>query len=123
MNAKLMWIGQAGFILKAYGQEMRVGFLVAQTMFREMGPFMTALILAASVGSGMAALLSHLLTAWREIGISSARRSWLHPRPLRSSCNFSPNVIGNSLLVEMLSAYWYRKKMSTASGLQRGNQS
>lgn len=48
---------QAGLILKAYGQEMRVGFLVAQTMFREMGPFMTALILAASVGSGMAALL------------------------------------------------------------------
>ena len=45
---------QAGLILKAYGQEMRVGFLVAQTMFREMGPFMTALILAASVGSGMA---------------------------------------------------------------------
>ncbi len=48
---------QAGIILKNYGQEMRVGFLVAQTMFREMGPFMTALILAASVGSGMAALL------------------------------------------------------------------
>ncbi len=48
---------QAGLILKTYGQEMRVGFLVAQTMFREMGPFMTALILAASVGSGMAALL------------------------------------------------------------------
>ena len=48
---------QAGLILKTYGQEMRVGFLVAQTMFREMGPFMTALILAASVGSGMTALL------------------------------------------------------------------
>ncbi len=48
---------QAGLILKTYGQEMRVGFLVAQTMFREMGPFMTALILAASVGSGMAALI------------------------------------------------------------------
>ena len=48
---------QAGLILKSYGQEMRVGFLVAQTMFREMGPFMSALILAACVGSGMAALL------------------------------------------------------------------
>ena len=46
---------QAGLILKSYGQEMRVGYLVAQTMFREMGPFMTALILAASVGSAMAA--------------------------------------------------------------------
>ncbi len=48
---------QAGLILKAYGQEMRVGYLVAQTMFRELGPFMTALILAASVGSAMAAQL------------------------------------------------------------------
>lgn len=48
---------QAGLILKSYGQEMRVGFLVSQTMFREMGPFMTALILAASVGSSMAALV------------------------------------------------------------------
>lgn len=48
---------QSGLILKSYGQEMRVGFIVAQTMFREMGPFMTALILAASVGSSMAALI------------------------------------------------------------------
>jgi len=46
---------QAGIILRDYGQEMKVGYLVAQTMFREMGPFMTALILAASVGSAMAA--------------------------------------------------------------------
>lgn len=46
---------QAGLILRTYGQEMRVGYLVAQTMFREMGPFMTALILAASVGAAMAA--------------------------------------------------------------------
>jgi phospholipid/cholesterol/gamma-HCH transport system permease protein len=46
---------QGGLILKTYGQEGKVGFLVAQTMFREMGPFMTALILAASVGSAMAA--------------------------------------------------------------------
>ncbi len=46
---------QAGLILRSYGQEMKVGYLVAQTMFREMGPFMTALILAASVGSAMAA--------------------------------------------------------------------
>lgn len=48
---------QAGLILRTYGQEMRVGYLVSQTMFREMGPFMTALILAASVGSAMAAQL------------------------------------------------------------------
>jgi phospholipid/cholesterol/gamma-HCH transport system permease protein len=46
---------QAGLILSDYGQEVQVGTLVSQTMCREMGPFMTALILAASVGSAMAA--------------------------------------------------------------------
>ena len=64
-----------------------------------------------------------IIRACREMGISSASRSWLQPRPLRSSCNFSPNVIGICLLVEMLPAYRHRGKMSTASGLQRGNQS
>jgi len=48
---------QAGLILRSYGQQVQVGTLVAQTMCREMGPFMTALILAASVGSMMAAEL------------------------------------------------------------------
>ena len=46
---------QAGLVLQDYGQAQRVGLLVTQTMCREMGPFMTALILAASVGSAMAA--------------------------------------------------------------------
>ncbi len=48
---------QAGLILRMYGQEVQVGTLVSQTMVREMGPFMTALILAASVGSAIAAQL------------------------------------------------------------------
>jgi phospholipid/cholesterol/gamma-HCH transport system permease protein len=48
---------QAGLVLKDYGQQVQVGTLVSQTMCREMGPFMTALILAASVGSAMAAEL------------------------------------------------------------------
>ena len=46
---------QAGLILKSYNQEVQVGTLVAKTMCREMGPFMAALILAASVGSAYAA--------------------------------------------------------------------
>jgi phospholipid/cholesterol/gamma-HCH transport system permease protein len=46
---------QAGLILADYGQEVNVGTLTSQTMCREMGPFMTALILAASVGASMAA--------------------------------------------------------------------
>lgn len=48
---------QSGVILRDYGQEMRVGTLVAQAICREMGPFMTALILSASVGSAIAAQL------------------------------------------------------------------
>ncbi len=48
---------QAGLELRNFGQEMRVGTLVTQSMCREMGPFMTALILAASVGAAMAAEL------------------------------------------------------------------
>lgn len=49
---------QAGLVLRDYGQQVQVGTLVSQTMCREMGPFMTALILAASVGSAMAAELA-----------------------------------------------------------------
>ncbi len=48
---------QTGLELKNYGQEVNVGIIVTQTLCREMGPFMTALILAASVGSAMAAEL------------------------------------------------------------------
>ncbi len=48
---------QAGLELRAYSQEVNVGVIVSQTMCREMGPFMTGLILAASVGSAMAAEL------------------------------------------------------------------
>ncbi len=49
---------QAGLVLRDYGQQVQVGTLVSQTMCREMGPFMTALILSASVGSAMAAELA-----------------------------------------------------------------
>ena len=44
-----------GITLEEIGQESLMGRIVTVSMTREMGPFMTALILAASVGSGMAA--------------------------------------------------------------------
>jgi len=44
-----------GLSLERIGQESLLGGVVAVSMAREMGPFMTALILAASVGSAMAA--------------------------------------------------------------------
>lgn len=46
---------QAGLALRDYGQEANISTLVAVTMLREMGPFMTGLILAASVGSAICA--------------------------------------------------------------------
>lgn len=46
---------QTGIELKRIGQEDQIGTIVAVSMTREMGPFITATILAATVGSSMAA--------------------------------------------------------------------
>ena len=48
---------QAGLTLREYGIENKIGAIVAASMCREMGPIMTALILAGRVGSAMAAEL------------------------------------------------------------------
>ncbi|MCZ6598149.1 MAG: ABC transporter permease [Planctomycetota bacterium] len=48
---------QTGIELARIGQQDQIGTLVALTMAREMGPFITATILAAAVGSGLAAEL------------------------------------------------------------------
>lgn len=48
---------QTGIELKRYGQHTLIGNIVAISMCREMGPFITALILAATVGAAMAAEL------------------------------------------------------------------
>ena len=48
---------QTGLELRRYGQETNIGTLVMVVMIREMGPFMTGLIIAASVGSSIAAQL------------------------------------------------------------------
>ena len=46
---------QTGIELRKLGQGNMIGTITALSMCREMGPFMTALILAATVGSAMAA--------------------------------------------------------------------
>ena len=46
---------QIGVELAEYGQGERVSDIIGVILFREMGPFMTAMILTASVGSAMAA--------------------------------------------------------------------
>ncbi|HZM00918.1 MAG TPA: ABC transporter permease [Planctomycetota bacterium] len=46
---------QVGLELQVYGQAERLSDILGVILFREMGPFMTAMILTASVGAGMAA--------------------------------------------------------------------
>lgn len=48
---------QTGMELARFGQEVQVGGAVTVVMLREMGPFMTGLIIAASVGSSISAQL------------------------------------------------------------------
>jgi phospholipid/cholesterol/gamma-HCH transport system permease protein len=48
---------QTGIELQRYGQEAQVGGAVTVVMLREMGPFMTGLIIAASVGASIGAQL------------------------------------------------------------------
>jgi len=48
---------QTGIELATFGQQDQIGTIVAASMAREMGPFITAVILAATVGSAMAAEL------------------------------------------------------------------
>lgn len=48
---------QTGIELQRFGQEAQVGGAVTVVMLREMGPFMTGLIIAASVGASIAAQL------------------------------------------------------------------
>ncbi|MCA1808784.1 MAG: MlaE family ABC transporter permease [Kiritimatiellia bacterium] len=54
---------QTGLELRKFGQEVNIGAAVMVSMLREMGPFMTALILAASVGSAMAAELGTMVVS------------------------------------------------------------
>lgn len=48
---------QMGIELSRFGQEDSIGAIVAASMAREMGPFVTAVIMAATVGSRLAAEL------------------------------------------------------------------
>ena len=69
---------QTGIELRRFGSEDLVGRVVAASMCREMGPFMTAIILAATVGSAMAAEVgtmnvSEEITALEVMSIDPAR--------------------------------------------------
>ncbi len=54
---------QTGLELRRYGQEAFIGSAVTISLLREMGPFMTGLIIAASVGSAIAAQMGTMVVA------------------------------------------------------------
>ena len=69
---------QVGLELRRYGQENSIGTLVSISMLREMGPFMTGLVIAASVGSAIAAQMGTMtvgeeIAALDVMGISPLR--------------------------------------------------
>jgi len=54
---------QTGLELRRFGMQANIGTAVTVVMLREMGPFMTALIIAASVGSAIAAQMGTMTVA------------------------------------------------------------
>lgn len=54
---------QTGIELRRFSQEAHIGTAVMVSMLREMGPFMTGLILAACVGSAMAAQIGTMVVS------------------------------------------------------------
>ena len=55
---------QTGLELQNFGQQDQIGTIVALSMCREMGPFITATIMAATVGSAIAAELGPRIYQW-----------------------------------------------------------
>jgi len=88
----------AGLGLKDFGAEGQIGILLTITLTREMSPFMTALILSASVGSAIAAEIgtmkvSEEIDALEVMSIDPVRYLVM------------PRVIGFSLMVPVLCVY------------------
>ncbi len=89
---------QAGLALKDFGQADLIGQVIVVTLTREMAPIMTALILAASIGSAMAAEIgtmsvSEEIDALEVMSIDPVKYLLL------------PRIVGFTLMVPALSAY------------------
>lgn len=54
---------QTGLELRRFGLQQNIGTAVTVVMLREMGPFMTALIIAASVGTAIAAQIGTMVVS------------------------------------------------------------
>ncbi|TGK13907.1 ABC transporter permease [Leptospira fletcheri] len=87
-----------GLGLKDFGAEGQVGLLLTVTLTREMSPFMTALILAASIGSAMAAEIGTMKVS-EEIDALEV----MSIDPVRFLV--FPRILGFSIMVPVLCVY------------------
>lgn len=110
---------QIGIELRRYNQETLIGPAVMASMLREMGPFMSGLVLAASVGAAMAAQIGTMMVneeiAALEIMDISPVRFLVMPRlaammltvPLLSFYTCMVGVVGGGLVsYTQLSVPW-----------------
>jgi len=89
---------QTGIELRRFNQEVNIGTAVMVSMLREMGPFMTGLILAACVGSAIAAQLGTMVVS-EEI----AALEIMSIDPIRFLV--TPRLIALSVMTPLLSFY------------------
>jgi phospholipid/cholesterol/gamma-HCH transport system permease protein len=89
---------QTGIELRRFGQEVNIGGAVWVSMLREMGPFMTGLILAACVGSAIAAQLGTMVVS-EEI----AALEILSIDPVRFL--MMPRLVAMAIMTPMLAFY------------------
>jgi phospholipid/cholesterol/gamma-HCH transport system permease protein len=85
---------QTGFTLDQFGARPFVGRLVSASMIKELGPVLTALMLAGRVGSGIAAELGSMVVAdqvnaLRALGTDPIRKL-VAPRVLAGTIMSSP---------------------------------
>ena len=89
---------QTGIALREFNQEVNIGFTVMVSMLREMVPFMNGLILAACVGSSMAAQLG-TMTVSEEI----AALELMSIDPVRFLV--MPRLVAMSIMTPVLAFY------------------
>ena len=89
---------QVGLELRRYNQEVYIGSAVMVSLLREMGPFMTGIVLAACVGSSMAAQIG-TMTVNDEI----AALEMMSINPIRFL--MAPRIAAMVLMTPVLSFY------------------
>src|SRR5574344_3084558 len=89
---------QVGLELRRFNQEIYIGSAVMVSLLREIGPFMTGLILAACVGSSMAAQI-----ASRKVNEEIAALEIMSISPVRFL--MAPRMAAMMLITPLLSFY------------------